>query len=186
MDAPADQATIETTLLDPEFKSSGRLIWEPVNAIVIDKALRLSAMRLAGNYFRALYFMRQRVVKVRGHKGYIAVVRRESKGVGCLRGRLYTGIGGVQEAEVPEAVKEELAKGVPSDMAGISAFALPRKLRHLCRAGLGLVDCDISNAYFAILAREWPELTPQPIKQYVAQRTQAWTSNWGRGGSCVA
>ena len=97
---------------------------------MVERALRLDAIRKASSrnydYFQILLSIRQRVVKVRGHQGWVAVAERTSAAVGSLEGRLFSGILGLEDADIPRAVLAEVDKGVPRELAGLSIFAFDR------------------------------------------------------------
>ena len=54
----------------------------------------------------------------------------------------------------------------------MSALCLPRNLRNLLRHELGLVDVDLCNAYFSLMSKELPNLVPEALRSYVANRGQ--------------
>ena len=161
---------------EPDFEENPCLKWEPVNAALLDRTLQLSALRRAStgsnDYFELLYWFRQRVVGVRGKEGHIPVLLRASKGLGELKGRLYSGVGQLEDKDLPPPLKAELGRGVPRRFVGVSAFCLPRNLRNLLRHGLGLTDVDLSNAYFSLMSKELPHLVPEALQSYVANRGQ--------------
>ena len=129
--------------------------WEPVNITLVEKAMRLSAMRCAStehyDFFQILWSIRNRVVRVRNGKGWIAVLEREAKAVGSLMNRLFSGIGGLEDDDLPDVIKSELQRGVPRSLAGLSIFAFNKCLRYLCRHGLKIFEVDLVNAVFSIL-----------------------------------
>jgi len=148
--------------------TSVTLNWEPVNMVLVEKALRLDAMRRATNdrydYFEILVSISLRATRVRRGVGYIAVATRASKGVGQFDGRLHSGIAGLKPEEVPKAIRAELAKGVPEELAGLSVFAFCKSIRYLCRSGLGISEYDLFNAFYSVMCELMD--VPEPIRTY--------------------
>ncbi len=58
------------------------------------------------------------------------------------KGRLYFGISGIPHDALP---REELRKGVPTELAGRSAFHFSKCFRYLVRGGLGRVEYDLKK-----------------------------------------
>ena len=113
--------------------------------------------------FEILLSIRKRAVRVRRGFGSVPVVERASKPVGNLQNRLYSGIRGIDPANLPGVIQAELERGVPSGLAGLSLFAFSKPIRYLCRNGLGVCEIDIVNAVFSVFCEicEVPEVARQ-------------------------
>ena len=153
---PPSMGTGESVSNDaPTLADKCRLRWEPVNVRIIEEALSLDAIRRVrlANYdaFDVLLSIRRRVTNVKGKVGWIAVAERESEPINGKAQRLFSGIGGLDKANIPAPVCRELEKGVPQELAGLSVFSFSRALKYLIRGDLGFGEYDVNNNYFSVL-----------------------------------
>ena len=74
-----------------------------------------------------------------------------------------TGCSGIPTNKLPRAIKIELDRGVPLELAGLSVFDMSRGIRHLARAGLGMAECDICCAIFGVLCHILGEDVPETL-----------------------
>jgi len=143
----------------PEF-AGVTVHWDPVNFHEIEKAFRLDAIRRVSmdkyDCFEILYSLRNRAMKVRCRVGWIPVAVWESVGVGKMKGRLYSGIGGLDT--IPGPIQAEIDRGMPKQLAGLSVFAFNKCIRYLACSGLDVCEVDITNAFFNVLQLMLPEL----------------------------
>ena len=83
-------------------------------------------------------------------KGMIKTIWIERRGDSPFLSRLYSGVSGLLQLHPKLAALyacQFAHEAVPSALRGLSAFALPRPLRYLLRAGCDLVDIDQKNAH---------------------------------------
>ena len=83
--------------------------------------------------------------------GVVTVVYTNQRTCPGLMGRRTSGI--VHLSEVPPEVAADLDRGVPKQFVGISAFKLPRPLRHIIRHETGLTDVDAVNMLFSAIPK---------------------------------
>ena len=170
MTAPEEQQTAPVSAFDfeapsemtdnvaeeePELTEMAKLRWEPVNVELIEQALAKDAVRRVRfahyDVFQILLSLRHRATSIKGKVGWIPVVQRESARIDGKAQRLYSGIKGLADENLPAPVQLELKRGVPRHLAGLSVFEFCRGIKHLVRAGLGFTEYDISNSLFEIL-----------------------------------
>ena len=160
---------------EPVISGEGySLSWQKVNVTAIDKALRSSGVRsinlCSGPLYDALYWIRQRAVKVRGHIGMIPVISwSTSPPGGKLQGRIFTGIGKTKD-EIPPPIMREIHSGVPEEFVGKSPFAFSKAVRCVCRAGLNLIDMDIVCSYLSHMRLHLGKQFPRTLAFYIENR----------------
>ena len=110
-----------------------------------------------------LYYIRQRVVKVRDGVGWLPVFLRPSVNLGGMKGRFFSGCCG-EAGRVPDAVAREIKQHIPRELAGASVFNFSRKIKYICRHQLGPVDSDLQNPLLKFMLPLLPGLpTPPPV-----------------------
>ena len=170
---PPEDTLMESVADDPPDLGKCSLRWEPVNVALVSEALNLDVVRRVQldhySAFDVLLSIQRRATRVTGQVGWIAVAECESQPVDGKPQRLYSGIGGLSDNEIPAPVRRELERGVPAELAGVSAFHFSRSLKYLIRGGLGLVEYDGVNAFFEVLKLLVPQL-PEHVQYYCDNR----------------
>lgn len=83
--------------------------------------------------------------------GKVTVIYTDQKTSPGLKGRRLSGLCSFKPCDVPDAVRHEVDNNINKKYVGISAFRLPRVLRHVVRHGTKVDDVDACNMLFSYL-----------------------------------
>ena len=170
------EAQAEYSAEEPTAQPKFELSYEPISVKNLNAALSRSAVLLVSdpnfNMYECARCLQLRAIDVKDGVGKIPVIRRRTRGLGSLDGRYITGCGDIPVEQLPRVIRIELEKGVPRELAGRSTFDMPRGIRHLSRAGLGMAECDICASIFGMICHILGPDTPQTILRMQSEYKQ--------------
>ena len=153
--------------------SSGRcysFVNEPINMQSIDFWLSLVGTRnlVLENGLHlsdVLISIKQRARKVDG-KWCVTVAKWDCTTLCDLKGRSFTGF------HPDDTLPAELAheEGIPAHLRGLSPFAFPKLVKYICRAGLGVSELDLVNAFFQVMRMLFPNFDFTFVHRYLNSR----------------
>ena len=152
-----------------------RILKEVVNLATITKFMEMAASRTltlhdGQTLFEILDSVRRRARAIGKGLGEIVVVVWDCEHEVGFTGRRFTGCAGMDPEAIPPEVRHERSAGIPCSLCGLSAFALPRLVKCICRHKLQVVDIDAENCVFNIYCHQYPEYTSILKKTYMAMR----------------
>jgi hypothetical protein len=94
------------------------------------------------------------------------VAQWDCRALGDLKGRSFTGFHPDDTLPIELAHEETIS----AHLRGLSPFAFPKIVKYICRAGMGVSELDLVNAFFQVMVALFPGFDFNFVLQYVKNR----------------